>query len=128
VQEVKTTPPGFDGRAGSAELFTSNDGKFLYESNRLSRDYDRLPGMIGVFAIDRASGKLTLVEQVPSGGVMPRSMGIDPSGKFVIALHQLSNNVTELKIDPATGRLTKTSQEIKVDTPVCIQFVPMHGE
>jgi 6-phosphogluconolactonase len=128
VQQVKTTQKGFDGRSGSAELEIGRDGKFLYESNRLSRDYDRLPGTIGVFAIDQDKGTLTEVEQVPSGGVMPRSMGLDPSKKFLIALHQLSNNVTELKIDPSTGRLEKTDKEIKVDTPVCIQFVPVHGE
>jgi 6-phosphogluconolactonase len=128
VQVISTKPAGFDGRGGPGEIQISNDGKFLYESNRLSRDYDRLPGTIGVFAIDPAKGTLTEVEQTASGGVMPRSFGIAPTGRYLFALHQLTNNVVELKINSATGRLTKTGKEIKVDTPVCLQFVPMPGE
>jgi 6-phosphogluconolactonase len=128
VQEVSTRPAGFDGRGGPGEIQISNDGRFLYESNRLSRNMDRLPGTIGVFAIDPAKGTLTLVEQVPSGGVMPRNFAIDPSGRYLFALHQLSNNVVEHKIDSATGRLSTTGRELKVDTPVCLQFVPINGE
>jgi 6-phosphogluconolactonase len=128
VQVISTKPAGFDGRGGPGEIQISNDGKFLYESNRMSRDYDRLPGTIGLFAIDPAKGTLTEVEQTPSGGVMPRSFGIEPTGRYLFALHQLTNNVVELKINSATGRLTGTGKEIKVDTPVCLQFVPVPGE
>ena len=126
VQEAKITSGGPELKSGSAELQFSLDGKFLYESNRLSRDYDRLPGTIGIFAVDPSKGTLTEVEYAPSGGVMPRSFGIDPTGRYLIALHQLSNNVVEFKLDPATGRMSKTGKEIKVDTPVCIQFVAAH--
>jgi 6-phosphogluconolactonase len=125
VQEVATKPAAFDGRGGAGEIQISNDGKFLYESNRLSRNMDRLPGTIGVFAVDPVKGTLTLVEHFPSGGVMPRSFAIEPTGRYLFALHQLSNNVVEHKIDSAAGRLTKTGKEIKVDTPVCLQFVPV---
>jgi len=125
VEEVATKPAAFDGRGGAGEIQISNDGKFLYESNRLSLNTDRLPGTIGVFAIDPAKGTLTLVEHFPSGGVMPRSFAIEPTGRYLFALHQLSNNVVEHRIDSATGRLAKTGREIKVDTPVCLQFVPV---
>jgi len=124
IQEVSTRPAAFDGRGGPGEIQISNDGKFLYESNRLSRDMQRLPGTIGVFAIDPVKGTLNLVEQSPSGGVMPRHFAIDPTGSYLFASHQLSNNVVQHKIDPSTGRLTKTGKEIKVDTPVCLVFVP----
>jgi 6-phosphogluconolactonase len=110
----------------------SADGKFLYQSNRLSRineqpphAIDRLPGTIGLFAIDPEKGTLTEVQQFPSGGVMPRSFGIDPTGRYLFALNQISNNVVQFKIDPATGMLAKTGKEIKVETPVCLQFVPV---
>jgi 6-phosphogluconolactonase len=127
IQEVRTTPPGFDGRSASGEIQIASNGKFLYESNRLSRGYDRLPGTIGVFAIDPANGLLTEIEQPGSGGVMPRSFAIDPTGRYLFALNQLTNNVVQFRIDPATGRLSKTGKEIKVDTPVCLQFVRAHG-
>jgi 6-phosphogluconolactonase (cycloisomerase 2 family) len=31
----------------------------------------------------------------------------------------------EFKVDPSTGMLSTTGREIKVDTPVCLQFVPV---
>jgi 6-phosphogluconolactonase len=69
---------------------------------------------------------LTLVEQAPSGAIMPRNFAIDPTGAYLLAAHQYSNNVIVFKIDPATGRLEKTGHEIKLDVPVSIQFVPLH--
>ena len=126
LQETKITSGEPDVRSGSAELQLSNDGKFLYESNRLSRDYDRLPGTIGIYAVDPAKGILTELEYSPSGGTMPRSFGIDPTGRYLFALHQLSNNVVQFKVDLATGKISRTGKEIKVDTPVCIQFVLAH--
>jgi len=132
LQELSILPPGFDGRNAGAEMQISNDGRFLYQSNRLSRTsaqdpnkIDRLPGTIGVFAIAPGKGTLSLVQQFPSGGVMPRHFGIDPSGHYLFALNQLSNNVVEFKVDPATGMLSKTGRGIKVDTPACLLFVPV---
>jgi 6-phosphogluconolactonase len=84
----------------------------------------RGPETIGVFSIDPGSGMLSPVEQTDSGGIMPRNFKIDPSGAYLLSANQLTNNVVLFKIDAATGRLSKTGTEIKVDTPVCIQFVP----
>ena len=130
LQEVSITPPGL--RNAGAEMQISADGKFLYASNRLSRfndqdhnKIDRLPGTISVFAIDPQKHTLSEIKQFPSGGLMPRSFGIDPTGQYLFALNQISNNVVQLKIDQATGMLSPTGREIKVDTPVCLQFVPV---
>jgi 6-phosphogluconolactonase len=130
LQEVSITPPGL--RNAGAEMQISANGKFLYASNRLSRfndkdhnKIDRLPGTISVFAIDPQKHTLSEIRQFPSGGLMPRSFGIDPTGQYLFALNQISNNVVQLKIDPATGMLSPTGREIKVDTPVCLQFVPV---
>jgi 6-phosphogluconolactonase len=130
LQEVSITPPGL--RNAGAEMQISANGKFLYASNRLSRfndqdhnKIDRLPGTISVFAIDPQKHTLSEIRQFPSGGLMPRSFGIDPTGQYLFALNQISNNVVQLKIDQATGMLSPTGREIKVDTPVCLQFVPV---
>jgi len=130
LQEVSITPPGL--RNAGAEMQISANGKFLYASNRLSRfndqdhnKIDRLPGTISVFAIDPQKHTLSEIRQFPSGGLMPRSFGVDPTGQYLFALNQISNNVVQLKIDQATGMLSPTGREIKVDTPVCLQFVPV---
>jgi 6-phosphogluconolactonase len=44
----------------------------------------------------------------------------------LLVANQFGNNVVVFKIDRATGRLSKTGNEIKLDVPVCIQFVPIH--
>jgi len=125
VQRVHTVPHNFFGGNHSAEIEVHPSGKFLYESNRRTQGENiRGPDTIGVFAIDQKNGTLSRVEEVLSGGVMPRSFALDPTGNFLLSAHQLSNNIVVFKVDSSTGRLTKTGNEVQVDTPVCIKFVP----
>jgi 6-phosphogluconolactonase len=56
---------------------------------------------------------------------MPRNFEIDPTGKYLLAANQLSNNVVVFNIDSATGRLSKSGKEVMADTPVCLKFVPV---
>jgi 6-phosphogluconolactonase len=127
LQSVETKPDTFAGENHSAEITVSPDGKFLYESNRRNTgDTGWGPDTIGIFAIDPDKGILTLVDQTLSGAIMPRNFAIDPTGSFMLVAHQYSNNVIVFKIDNATGRLTKTGNEIQLQVPVCIQFVPLH--
>ncbi len=128
LQVQGTIPPGFTGGNHSAEIAVRPDGKFLYESNRRTHgpNDERGPDSIGVFAIDPTKGTITEVQQADPGDVMPRSFGIDPTGQWLLALSELKNTVIVHKIDAATGKLTNTGKKISVDTPVCIQFVPIH--
>jgi 6-phosphogluconolactonase len=124
LQHISTELPDFKGTNHTAEIAISPNGKFLYQSNRrLQKDDTRGPDTIGVFAIDPAKGTLTLVEQSPSGGIMPRSFAIDPLGKYLLTANDVTNNVVVFRTDENTGKLSKTGKEIKVDTPVCLQFV-----
>jgi 6-phosphogluconolactonase len=127
VQRAHTVPHDFFGGNHSGEIEIHPNGKFLYESNRRTQsEFVRGPESIGVFAIDPRNGTLTPVEQVDSGGIMPRNFKIDPTGAYLFSANQLTNNIVLFKIDGTTGRLAKTGTEIKVDTPVCIQFVATH--
>ncbi len=127
VQVKSTLPQGFNGGNHSAEIAVSPNGKFLYESNRRTHgpNDERGPDSIGVFAIDPQQGTLTEVQQADPGGIMPRSFGIDPTGNWLLSASELNNTVTVMKIDATTGKLTNTGKSIMVDTPVCIQFVPI---
>jgi 6-phosphogluconolactonase len=125
VQRAHTIPHDFFGENHSAEIEIHPNGKFLYESNRRTvSEFVRGIETVGVFAIDPKDGTLSPVEQTPTGGAMPRNFKIDPTGAYLMTANELSNNIVVFKIDSNTGRLTKTGTEIKVDTPVCIQFVP----
>jgi 6-phosphogluconolactonase len=55
---------------------------------------------------------------------MPRSFAIDPTGRYLLAANEVTNNIVVFALNQATGKLSKTGKEIKVDTPVCLQFVP----
>ncbi len=130
LQELSIAHPGL--RNAGAEMQIGGNGKYLYASNRLSRfndkdhsKIDRLPGTISLFAIDPRKHTLSEIQQFPSGGIMPRSFGIDPTGQYLFALNQVTNNVVQFKVDPTTGMLATTGREFKVDTPVCLQFVPV---
>ena len=125
LQNVSTELPDYVGTNHTAEISISPNGKFLYQSNRrLGKDDVRGPDTIGVFAIDAGKGTLTPVEHTRTGGIMPRSFAIDPTGNYLLAANEVTNNIVVFKIDETTGKLSKTGKEIKVDTPVCLQFVP----
>jgi len=119
VQSISTLPPGEEVRKNysTAEVFVHPNGKFLYGSNRGHNS-------IAVFSIDAATGKLTLVEHVPSGGKTPRNFNLDPTGRFLLSANQDSGNVVVFRIDEKTGRLTPTGDSVELQKPVCVIFVP----
>jgi len=118
IQTIPTLPADFKGNNTTAEIFVHPNGKFLYGSNRGHNS-------IVVYAIDEATGKLTLVEDVSTEGKNPRNFGIDPSGKFLLAANQDTDNVVIFQIDPNTGKLTPTGHSFKCGAPVCVTFLPV---
>ena len=92
-------PEGFKGACTSAEVAVHPSGKFLYGSNRGDHN------SIAVFSIDPKSGKLASVQHQPTGGKVPRGFGIDPTGRFLLAANQDSDNVVVYRVDPSTGQV-----------------------
>jgi 6-phosphogluconolactonase len=93
-QTVAAMPGGAEPTPADsgAEILVHPSGRFVYTSQRG-------PDNIAVFARDGASGRLTLVEHVASGGKTPRGFGIDPTGKWLIAGNQRSDSVLVFAID-----------------------------
>jgi len=115
-QSVSTLPADFKGRSTTAEIAVDKKGKFLYGSNR---GHDS----IAVFSIAR-DGKLTPVEQTLTQGKTPRNFALDPTGAYLFAANEDSNNVVLFHVDPKTGRLTPAGQTMEVGSPVCVVFAP----
>ena len=115
VQMVSTIPEDFKGDTTCAELQVHPSGKFVYASNR---GHDS----IAVFASDRKSGRLSLVEHRPTDGKTPRHFAIDPSGNWLLAENQGSDSIVVFKLDPKTGKLAPTNQRAEVGSPVCLVF------
>ena len=108
--------PGFKGKVSAADIHVSPDGKFLYVSNRGEANE------LALYSIDK-SGKLTSVGHQSVLGKTPRNFAIDPSGKFLLAANQDSNDVVIFKRDLKTGLLSPTGKKIEVERPVCLKFV-----
>jgi len=118
-QTVSALPAGVQpGPPDSgAEILVHPNGRFVYASTRG-------PDALVIFARDAATGKLDPIGPVASGGVSPRSFGIDPSGRTLLAANQRSDQVTAFRIDPETGRLTPTGQVLEIGAPVSVTFFP----
>lgn len=118
LQTLSTLPGDFSGNNSCAEVEVHPSGKFIYASNR---GHDS----IAVFAVEKATGRLTLVEHQPTQGKTPRHFAIDPTGRWLLAENQGSNNVVVFDIDSKTGKLKSTGQVLEVGSPVCAVFVPV---
>ena len=116
LQTISTLPEDFKGNNSTADVHVSPDGKFLYGSNRGHNS-------IAIFAIDQASGKLTVVGHESTQGKTPRNFAIDPTGAFLLAANQDTDNVVIFRIDPQAGALAPTDHTIKVPTPVCLKLM-----
>lgn len=118
VATVSTLPEADRGKEGfsTAETVVHPNGKFVYVSNRTH-------DTIAVFTCDPETGKLTLIQNAPAEGQIPRNFNLDPSGKWMIVAHQNSNTAALFKVDQETGKLTFTGKKINVGGAVCVRFL-----
>jgi 6-phosphogluconolactonase len=114
-QTVPTLPAGFKQENTTAEIALHPNGKFLYGSNR---GHDS----IAVYSIG-ANGRLSLIEHVSTKGKTPRFFTFDPSGHWLLAANQNSNDIFVFRVDSHTGKLTPNGQKVNVGAPVCIDFI-----
>jgi 6-phosphogluconolactonase len=115
VQTVSSLPNNYTGEKWGAAVHVSPNGKNVYASNRIHNS-------IAVFAFDEESGRLESIQHVSSGGDTPRDFSLDPTGKFLIASHQKSDDLFSFFVDE-TGRLEPTGHSLKLGTPVCIKML-----
>ena len=114
-QTISCLPNDFEGSNSTAQILTSNDGRFLYVSNRGHNS-------IAMYTIDQISGQLEAIGHQSTMGETPRNFNIDPSGRFLIAANQASDNLVVFRINDQTGRLEDTGHRAAVPTPVCIVY------
>ncbi|MFY8020504.1 MAG: lactonase family protein [Bacteroidia bacterium] len=101
---------------GSADIHISDDGRFLYASNRWDNE-----NTISVFKVI-TDGKLQLIQHQKTGGDHPRNFTLDPSGQFLLVANLISNNIVVFRRDIKTGLLSSTKNEIKIPSPSCLKM------
>ena len=118
IETITALPPSVavQNNFTAAEILVSPNGKFVYAT---IRGHDS----VSVFATDAHSGKLTFLQNISAGGKVPRGLGIDPTGRWLITANQKSDNAVEFAIDAKTGKLSPTGQELEIGSPVDLKFV-----
>jgi 6-phosphogluconolactonase len=114
ISSASTLPASWRGENYPADIHVSSSGNIVYVSNR---GHDS----IAVLRIG-ASGTLTLIDTVSTGGNWPRNFSLDPTGRWLLAANQRSNTIVVLHRDPATGRLTMTDRHLDIPSPACVRF------
>ncbi len=97
IQTISTLPADFTSTNKSADIHLTQDNRFLYASNR---GHESIAG----FRVDSISGLLTIVDQYPTV-TSPREFDIDPSGTFLYAAGETSNDLACYRINKTTGEL-----------------------
>ena len=115
IQETTVVHNNFKGETSAAAIKISEDGKFLYATNRGEAN------TISLFEIE-TNGKLIHKKTIPTGGKGPRDFAIAPGGKFVLVAHQYSNDIVILNRNLTTGELTDSGKKMELCAPVNLVF------
>ena len=118
IQNISMNTSDFKGTNGAADIHLSNDGKFLYATNRGTANE------IVIFKVAKNSGELERIASVSSKGETPRNFMIDPTDQFLLVANQNSNDVYVFKRDKKTGLLTDINEKITIGNPVCLKMTP----
>lgn len=120
IQTHSVLPLYFRGKATSADIHVSPDGKFLYASVRGTAN------SIAIFSIDKTTGWLTLAGHQYTEGETPRNFNFDPTGKYLLVANQNSNSIVVFSRNSETGLLTDTGKRIHIGKPVCIKWISIN--
>jgi 6-phosphogluconolactonase len=115
LQKVSTLPDGFNEFNGGAAIRISADGRFVYASNR---GHDS----IAVFAVAEDGTSVERIQLISTEGEIPRDFDLDPSGKFVVAANQNTDNLTLYRRDEETGLLEMIQKDVYAPECVCVYF------
>jgi 6-phosphogluconolactonase len=115
IQNLSVLPADFKGENTAGEIQIDRAGKHVYASNR---------GDDSIVVLNIvADGKVEFAQRVSTGGKVPRNFVLDPSGQFLIAANQGTNDVYAFRVDPGKGTLTRVEgSALKLSKPVAIVF------
>ena len=115
TQKVSTLPKDFDGENGGAAIRVSNDGRYLYASNRGHNS-------IAVFAIAEDGLSIDSIQTISTEGDFPRDFALSPDNSYVVAANQNSDNLTLYRRDSETGLLSMIQKDVFAPEAVCVYF------
>ncbi|WP_447889532.1 lactonase family protein [Serratia fonticola] len=116
LHAVSTLPADYKGTSFAAGMALAADGKNLYVANRLHNS-------IAQFSVS-GEGELKPVAETWTRGDYPRTITLDPSGRYLYAMNQRSDNVTRFSVDQLSGKLSFVEGYTPVGSPSQMVFLP----
>ena len=121
------TPAGIHEMGTSPSCLARNAaGTRLYSANETDRVGAGKEGTVSAFAVDRADGRLTLLNSVGSGGAGPTYVSIHPSGRFVLVANYFGGSVAVLPVltDGRLGEATDIQRDAGTIGPTRAKNAP----
>ena len=109
AESAKLTPIGLAAQTTNPSFLAVHPNqRFVYAVNEVGDYKGQKSGAVSAFAIDAATGKLTLLNQVASGGADPCYVTVDKTGKYVLVANYTGGSISAFPI-LADGRLGEAS-------------------
>ncbi|MDQ4045034.1 MAG: lactonase family protein [Chloroflexota bacterium] len=119
-QTISAVAEGHDAESFAAHIVVSEDGRFVYGSNRDASNHGH--DSIVTCEVNPDTGELTAVDHTPTEGSFPRHFAFDPTGTRLLVANQKGDNLAVLVRDTATGRLSKERVIDGIPSTVCLVF------
>ena len=111
---IFTLPDGYQGSNTTSELLIDKSGTRLYAANRTQDS---------IATIAAAKGSITRIANTHTGADNPRSLALNPGGKFLYSLNQGGHNVVTFRIGPR-GVPQPTGSVMALGSPAVMVFLP----
>lgn len=114
-ESLSALPDGYQGSGSASRMLVSDNGRNVYSANRTHNS-------IATFAVG-AGGIPRKLAVTPTEGDHPRSLTIDPTGKFFYSLNLRANNIAAFRLQP-NGVPKFTGKFLTVGAPAVMVFLP----
>ena len=112
-QSERLTPIGLAAETINPSFLAVHPShRFIYAVNEVSNYKGQKSGAVSAFAVDRVTGKLTLLNQVASRGGDPCYISLDKTGKYVLVANYAGGSVAVFPM-LEDGRLGETSSLVQ---------------
>lgn len=114
IDSLKTIPADWNTHNGAAAIRISNDGNFVYVSNR---GHDS----IAVFQV-QTNHTLKLIQLISTEGEFPRDFALNADNNFLVVANQNTDNASLYERSPKDGKLTLLQKDVLLPEGVCVHF------
>ena len=114
----ETLPEDLRATASAAAIRISDDGKFIYTS-------DRGDNCITILRFDSNNETLEIIGRQKTLGKTPRDINLDPTGNWLLAANQDSDSIAIFKVDKNTGMIKPEHLVENIKSPVCLEWFPV---